>query len=92
MRSGFGILQPGIIPFVMARRLLHGAREAADGVAGAARQALGEARDLGGDRAVAYFSAENSIEERLRGSGPSLDVIASEPVDDEADVRVVSRG
>src|SRR5215210_139264 len=28
---------PGIIPCVMARKLLHGAREAADGVAGAAR-------------------------------------------------------
>ena len=64
----------------------------ADALLHAVRQALDEARALGGDRAVTYFSAENSIEERLRGSGPSLDVIASEPVDDEADVRVVSRG
>jgi diguanylate cyclase (GGDEF)-like protein len=65
-----------------------------DALLHAVRQALDEARALGGDRAVTYFSAENSIEERLRGSGPILDVIASEPADDEAeaDVRVVSRG
>ena len=38
-----------------------------DAVMGAARSALAEARALGGDRAVTYFSVENSIEERLRG-------------------------
>jgi diguanylate cyclase (GGDEF)-like protein len=73
----------------------------ADALLHAVRQALDEARALGGDRAVTYFSAENSIEERLRGSGPSLDVIASEaaevesdiePGDAGADVRIVSRG
>jgi diguanylate cyclase (GGDEF)-like protein len=32
----------------------------------AARHALGEARELGGDRAVTFYSVENSIEERLR--------------------------
>ena len=32
----------------------------------AARSALEEARSLGGDRAVTFYSAENAIEERLR--------------------------
>ena len=50
-----------------------------DALMHAVQQALDEARSLGGDRAVTYFSAENSIEERLRGTGPSLDVITSEP-------------
>jgi diguanylate cyclase (GGDEF)-like protein len=31
------------------------------------------------DRTVTYFSTENSIEERLRGAGPTLDVIVTEP-------------
>ena len=39
----------------------------AEAVMGAARSALAEARALGGDRAVTFFSVENSIEERLRG-------------------------
>jgi diguanylate cyclase (GGDEF)-like protein len=36
-----------------------------EAVTGAARSALAEAREQGGDRAVTYFSVENSIEERL---------------------------
>jgi diguanylate cyclase (GGDEF)-like protein len=65
------------LSFGIASYPKHGA--AADAIMHAVRQSLDEARSLGGDRAVTYFSAENSIEERLRGSGPSLDVITSEP-------------
>jgi len=42
------------------------------------RQALDEARMLGGDRAVTFFSSESSIEERLRGADVSLEVLTSE--------------
>jgi diguanylate cyclase (GGDEF)-like protein len=37
-----------------------------DALIRAARNALEEARNLGGDRAVTFYSAENAIEERLR--------------------------
>jgi diguanylate cyclase (GGDEF)-like protein len=63
------------LSFGVASYPKHGA--ASDAVMHAVEQALGEARALGGDRAVTYFSAENSIEERLRGSGPSLDVLTT---------------
>ncbi|HEX8052408.1 MAG TPA: GGDEF domain-containing protein [Thermoleophilaceae bacterium] len=43
----------------------------------AARHALGEARGLGGDRAVTFYSVENSIEERLR-SDIDIEVLVSE--------------
>jgi diguanylate cyclase (GGDEF)-like protein len=65
------------LSFGVASYPKHGA--SADALGHAVRQALDEARSLGGDRAVTFFSAENSIEERLRGSGPSLDVITAEP-------------
>lgn len=68
---------PRTLSFGVASYPKHGS--AADALLHAVRQALDEARSLGGDRAVTYFSAENSIEERLRGSGPSLDVITAEP-------------
>ena len=44
---------------------------------GAAREALDEARGLGGDRAVTFFSAGDSIEERLR-SDVEIEVVAAE--------------
>jgi diguanylate cyclase (GGDEF)-like protein len=43
----------------------------------AARFALEEARGLGGDRAVTFYSVENSIEERLR-SDIDIEVLVSE--------------
>jgi diguanylate cyclase (GGDEF)-like protein len=43
-----------------------------------ARHALGEARQLGGDRAVTFYSVENSIEERLR-SDVEIEVLTAEP-------------
>jgi diguanylate cyclase (GGDEF)-like protein len=58
----------------------------------AARQSLDEARALGGDRTVTYFSSENSIEERLRGAGPHLDVIVTEPGHVEDGLEVGSGG
>ena len=48
-------------------------------------------RTLGGDRAVTYFSAENSIEERLRGSDVSLEVLTAGPEGFQDDLDVVSR-
>ena len=65
------------LSFGVASYPKHGA--AADALLHAVRQALDEARALGGDRAVTHFSAENSIEERLRGSGASLEVLTAEP-------------
>jgi diguanylate cyclase (GGDEF)-like protein len=49
-----------------------------EAVMGAARSALAEARAQGGDRAVTYFSVENSIEERLRGSDIDIEVLVAE--------------
>jgi diguanylate cyclase (GGDEF)-like protein len=43
----------------------------------AARHALQEARGLGGDRAVTFYSVENSIEERLR-SDIDIEVLVSD--------------
>jgi diguanylate cyclase (GGDEF)-like protein len=43
----------------------------------AARYALDEARGLGGDRAVTFYSVENSIEERLR-SDVDIEVLVGE--------------
>ena len=43
----------------------------------AARHALDEARALGGDRAVMFYSVENSIEERLR-SDIEIEILVSE--------------
>jgi diguanylate cyclase (GGDEF)-like protein len=80
---------PQTLSFGVASYPKHGA--SGDALMHAVRQALDEARSLGGDRAVTYFSAENSIEERLRGSGPSLDVLTAEPGQVEDDLGVVSR-
>jgi diguanylate cyclase (GGDEF)-like protein len=68
----------------------HGAGR--DALLHAARQALEEARTLGGDRAVTSFSAENSIEERLRGSGASLEILTAEPGNVEDGLGVPSPG
>jgi diguanylate cyclase (GGDEF)-like protein len=78
------------LSFGVASYPKHGA--AAEALMHALRQALDEARSLGGDRAVTYFSAENSIEERLRGSGASLEVLTAEPGGVEDGLGVVSRG
>ncbi|HEX8068217.1 MAG TPA: GGDEF domain-containing protein [Thermoleophilaceae bacterium] len=48
----------------------------------AARHALGEARGLGGDRAVTFYSVENSIEERLR-SDVEIEVVTADAGDSE---------
>lgn len=45
----------------------------------AARNALTEARDLGGDRSVPCFSADDAIQERLRHDTIDIEVLASEP-------------
>jgi diguanylate cyclase (GGDEF)-like protein len=63
-----------------------------DALLHAARQALEEAQALGGDRAVTSFSAENSIEERLRGSGASLEILTAEPGNVEDGLGVASPG
>jgi diguanylate cyclase (GGDEF)-like protein len=75
------------LSFGIASYPKHGA--SSDALLHALRQALDEARQLGGDRAVTYFSAENSIEERLRGSGASLEVLTAEPGHVEDDLGVV---
>jgi diguanylate cyclase (GGDEF)-like protein len=43
-----------------------------------ARHALEEARGLGGDRAVTFFSAGDAIEERLRSDTVEISVVAAE--------------
>jgi diguanylate cyclase (GGDEF)-like protein len=64
------------LSFGVASYPKHGA--SADAVMHAARHALGEARELGGDRAVMFYSAENSIEERLRGDDVEIEVVTAE--------------
>ena len=66
------------VSFGVASYPKHGA--SAEAVMHAVRHALGEARELGGDRAVTFFSAENSIEERLRSAEIDIEVVA-EPRD-----------
>jgi diguanylate cyclase (GGDEF)-like protein len=78
------------LSFGVASYPKHGA--SAEALGHAVRQALEEARSRGGDRAVTFFSAENSIEERLRGSSVDLEVIEAEPGHVEDDVRIISRG
>lgn len=68
---------PQTLSFGVASYPKHGASPEA--VLHAAHHALSEARDLGGDRAVMFFSAENSIEERLRGADVEIEVVAAEP-------------
>ena len=80
---------PHTLSFGVASYPKHGA--GSDALLHAVRQALDEARTLGGARAVTYFSAENSIEERLRGSDVSLEVLTAGPEGFEEDLDVVSR-
>ena len=68
---------PQTLSFGVASYPKHGA--GSDALLHAVHQALDEARTLGGDRAVTFFSAENSIEERLRGSDVSLEVLTADP-------------
>ncbi|HKP90616.1 MAG TPA: GGDEF domain-containing protein [Thermoleophilaceae bacterium] len=72
-----GATLPFTVSFGVASYPKHGTAD--DALLHAVRQSLDEARALGGDRTVTYFSTENSIEERLRGAGPTLDVIVTEP-------------
>lgn len=74
---------PQTLSFGVASYPKHGA--SVEAVMQAARQALGEARQLGGDRAVMFFSAENSIEERLRGAEVDISVVVAEPDDAAVD-------
>jgi diguanylate cyclase (GGDEF)-like protein len=64
------------ISFGVASYPKHGA--SADVLLRSARHALGEARDLGGDRTVTFYSAENSIEDRVRGATVELEVLTAE--------------
>jgi diguanylate cyclase (GGDEF)-like protein len=64
------------ISFGIASYPKHGT--SSDALMQAARNALQEARDLGGDRSVAFFSANDSIQERLR-SDIDIEVLATEP-------------
>ena len=66
------------VSFGVASYPKHGA--SAEAIMHAVRHALGEASELGGDRAVTFFSAENSIEERLRSAEIDIEVVA-EPRD-----------
>jgi len=67
---------PQTLSFGVASYPKHGS--GSDALMHAVRQALDEARMLGGDRAVTFFSSESSIEERLRGADVSLEVLTSE--------------
>ncbi len=49
----------------------------AEALMSAAREALEEARALGGDRAVTFYSAESAIEQRLR-SDADVEVLIAE--------------
>jgi len=69
--------EPQTLSFGVASYPKHGS--ASDALMHAMHQALDEARALGGDRAVTFFSTENSIEERLRGADVSLEVLTYEP-------------
>ncbi len=63
------------ISFGIASYPKHGT--SSEAVMHAARHALEEARALGGDRAVTFYSVENSIEERLR-SDVDIEVLVAE--------------
>jgi diguanylate cyclase (GGDEF)-like protein len=66
---------PHTLSFGIASYPKHGT--SADALMQSARHALGEARQLGGDRAVTFYSVENSIEERLR-SDVDIEVLTAE--------------
>ncbi|HEX8074345.1 MAG TPA: GGDEF domain-containing protein [Thermoleophilaceae bacterium] len=81
---------PLTLSFGVAGYPKHGASP--DALLHAVRYALSEARALGGDRAVTFYSAENSIEDRLRGSSIELEVLITEPGDVEAGYGSAPRG
>ena len=67
--------EPRTISFGVASYPKHGT--SSDALMHAARHALDEARGLGGDRTVAFYSVENAIEERLR-SDVEIEVVVGE--------------
>jgi diguanylate cyclase (GGDEF)-like protein len=69
--------EPITLSFGVASYPKHGTT--ADALMHAARHALGEARQLGGDRAVTFYSVENSIEERLR-SDVDIEVLTADTI------------
>jgi diguanylate cyclase (GGDEF)-like protein len=66
---------PHTVSFGIASYPKHGT--SADALMQAARHALDEARGLGGDRAVSFYAAGDSIEERLR-SDVEIEVVSAE--------------
>jgi diguanylate cyclase (GGDEF)-like protein len=66
---------PRTVSFGISSYPKHGT--SADTLMQAARNALTEARDLGGDRAVAIFSADDAIQDRLR-THVDISVVAPE--------------
>jgi diguanylate cyclase (GGDEF)-like protein len=66
---------PHTLSFGIASYPKHGT--SAEALLHSARHALGEARQLGGDRAVTFYSVENSIEERLR-SDVDIEVLTAD--------------
>ncbi|HEX8744625.1 MAG TPA: GGDEF domain-containing protein [Thermoleophilaceae bacterium] len=67
--------EPRTISFGIVSYPKHGT--SVDALMQAARHALSEARGLGGDRAVSFFSTGDSIEERLR-SDVDIEVVAAD--------------
>jgi diguanylate cyclase (GGDEF)-like protein len=67
--------EPHTVSFGVACYPKHGT--STEALMHAARNALAEARELGGDRAVTFFSAGDAIEERLR-SDVEIEVLVSE--------------
>jgi diguanylate cyclase (GGDEF)-like protein len=68
--------EPRTISFGIASYPKHGT--STEALMGAARHALEEARNLGGDRAVSFFAAGDAIEERLRSDTVEINVVAAE--------------
>jgi diguanylate cyclase (GGDEF)-like protein len=67
--------EPRTVSFGIASYPRHGTSP--DALMLAARHALDEARQLGGDRSVTFFSADDAIQERLR-SDVEINVVAAE--------------
>lgn len=68
---------PHTMSFGIASYPKHGT--STEAIMQSARHALGEARQLGGDRAVTFYSVENSIEERLR-SDIDIEVVTADSI------------
>jgi diguanylate cyclase (GGDEF)-like protein len=69
---------PHTMSFGVASYPKHGT--SAEGLMHAVRHALDEARQLGGDRAVTFYSVENSIEERLRSDDVEIEILSLDAV------------